>query len=112
MITALGDGPIGHRRCLSLQISDGAFLGLMCSTSLLRISSHSKSQSIAAVSDSFKSQHHNLVAVVGASGCKDQSIALTLKTDGKITVHGGNVHLVDQMLERKDILARLKPCGL
>ena len=36
--------------------------------------------------------------------CKDQSIALTLKTDGKITVHGGNVHLVDQMLLCRAIL--------
>ena len=39
--------------------------------------------------------------------CKDQSIALTLKTDGKITVHGGNVHLVDQMLLRRASLCCL-----
>eukprot|EP00435_Cladocopium_sp_Y103_P061195 s321_g22.t2 len=33
---------------------------------------------------------------MGQCDLADQSIALTLKTDGKITVHGGNVHLVDQ----------------
>jgi len=33
---------------------------------------------------------------MGQFDIADQSIALTLKTDGKITVHGGNVHLVDQ----------------
>lgn len=31
-----------------------------------------------------------------AAQLEDQSIALTLKTDGRITVHGGNVHVVDQ----------------
>ena len=33
--------------------------------------------------------------------CKDQSIALTVKTDGKITIYGGNVHVVDQTLGSK-----------
>lgn len=38
---------------------------------------------------------HDLQVMAHAQ-LEDQSIALTLKTDGRITVHGGNVHVVDQ----------------